>query len=210
MPKRLMASDNEQFFFTRISRTAWYLSWIPCMLDPVTNSEIKRQKFDISIQGYLPSSFLVLMETLIANDGHFDCHLYLPWISLFFEKEQIYSCEVYLLTIEQPRNMEMWCWSCSIGKKRSWFFHIKVAWRMLFFLIRESKIKLPDLVIWPPLAVLIKYQFEYQPLVFWGPGSSCPSSDPSASSSLSRLSLFWSSSSYMSFPSPLETAAPTK
>ena len=53
MPNCLMASVNEHCFPTIISRTAWYLWWIPCKLDPVINSEIQWEKFSISIDRYL-------------------------------------------------------------------------------------------------------------------------------------------------------------
>lgn len=75
------------------------------MLDPVTDSEIKRQKFDISIEGYLPSSFLLLMETLIANNGHFDCHLYLPEFRFFLKKSKYILVRSIFL---QSNSQEIW------------------------------------------------------------------------------------------------------
>ena len=68
-----MASVNEHCFFTKISRTALYLRWIPSKLDPVINSEIGRQKLNINTHGHIcrrPFSDY-------AIDCHFDCHLYL-------------------------------------------------------------------------------------------------------------------------------------
>ena len=74
MPNRLMASDNEHCFLTKISRAAWYLQWIPSKLHPVTNSEIEWQKFDVSMHGYICCDLFLNLQTLLA----IDCHLHLP------------------------------------------------------------------------------------------------------------------------------------
>ena len=96
----LMASVKEHWLLTKMSRTAWYLSCIPCKLELVTNSEIERQKSDISLHGYLTSSFF-LSERLCLLWSIILIVIYIHLIFVLFLMQ--IACEVYHL-YNQERN----------------------------------------------------------------------------------------------------------